>query len=1727
MQSQWDRLASFFLVVGAGEDAQSFDPTDGAMLGRMFEDEGTKKAKDPITDIVVVEADEPIPDNFEVAGVVSNKPHIRMAASSTLADSDMETMESANDYFVCVSRDVVDMSPITQLVYTTVQDGHRAPEMYGFEVVSSPVINLTPIGDKDTIWCLYMKRESTRMPIIDVLVEPEEGITLSGTTKVENATFSTINLAIYVQYMEEFPRIGVTYVPRILTRFPACDTKETSVPPAVTGFCFPNGVEYRREYANPLFFTFVLTDEKGVMQYGSCYTVYERKSFVKQRNARVFHEPKCICILSRWPFFCSYRRYIQALFTLLKQPCAFPIESYIVNLFEASVPPQGDVITNLRVGDSVIEFARPAATDFPLANYSLLPLFHALDLPNIATVLCLILTEAKLLIQSQHISLLTPICESLTSLIFPLRWQHIYVPLCPPSFLDFLQAPVPFIIGVQAGVVDFSVLPTDVYLVDIDNNRIQKKKDDYDDDMGEMPSLPAQSHFLDRLYSVASHLFIKGYTSMEHVENHPYTQPGSVTTAHKTAEQVRQEAIRESFLDFFVSILKPYREYLTVPTADTIHEYAKIFSYSPEEVFNKEAFLMSVRDQDRKFMDVLVDSQAFTHFVEQRSFISNRDEELLFFDMCIDEANYIEEKQRLESEAKAQQKSHGRMTSVGSARNLLSNFSQTDLFAGRSAVDIRSWGNSSTSGINDNPRKLGNASSVNALDGNMRGSIFSPNNRSSIHMGSRNSKRDGDNFSRTNLTLNSRPSSRERITGHMSLNNNNSNSSNLKGSVYGLATSPVAAVRVQPSYARPHVAQEPQLPPKKALKRCMPIVLGAAESNGTADQHQHKHGYDNDEEESVQDAMEVHKKSVPPYNYRGVFPPLQTDLFPRLRQATRFNADALHAFDRQSALNLSMSRHHRAQPAPACQVQLPTYTHTRNLAGGTGPKSPETSFAGPEKTHNRHFSADVSNSPQQFQFKVQSDDELSKMRTQSTRSPHRPGSSNLSPAGYKHNASDMGISANIHYSDHTNTSQPNLSIPAIATTSADYDTALAPDTVRMKANTFFISLHETWLYLFSVRLSSMNPAEVPAAFHLAESILNRMRTANIRPSEGCYRLLLVSCARIGGYAAQARYVFQMMSRDGIVANAITTGLFVRANLQAPGAGLTLERQSSNASAISSVSRYPSLQRQRSGETVAGAKVGSGGGSSSITHADAARIDFSDKKLSDPPQQYGAGCLSNWSSLKELQVAAMEFLPMHLASMRVLARARVESNNTCPHCHALLTDEEISLGWEITSYDSTSVCVYCHSPFIPELSFSYTGGKGAAEPTGDNGPSTDGERPGTDAPAPAPAPESQGADDTGHASGADISAVSDDSQWHSTGQTTAPAHDATTDSKPAVVSDETYSGSTGDVYTLADELEAETNPTGATGRPSLHSGTCPYLSPTVLFHELDIAFYRVGFEATTDPQLDVNLHRDHPTLFWNIVWYFTQLRLPILSAQDAPTPPGMVPSNEDMQIFRGFDEPAIRYDDKDASLHVHVRVNGLGGRLAGVPFCRTNVLYGLPEPARVRTNKHGIRVLRDIHRVGRLVRRKRLQAAIEHFLIKRQEYVAGGAPAYTPSPPYHTRCSADKDSCEDIDLSAWFACPLYYALLTCATYTAHPDEEKFYDQFQAALKALPNQLASSLRRPVSGEKFTSLSGEMYLVDTAPSENTLIMRSILGMHRPRWSVESTHVIKQCTWFDYGVL
>ena len=57
-------------------------------------------------------------------------------------------------------------------------------------------------------------------------------------------------------------------------------------------------------------------------------------------------------------------------------------------------------------------------------------------------------------------------------MIFPFHWQCPYIPLCPLGLSEVLNAPVPFIVGVDSRYFDLYDPPSDVTCIDLDTNTI-------------------------------------------------------------------------------------------------------------------------------------------------------------------------------------------------------------------------------------------------------------------------------------------------------------------------------------------------------------------------------------------------------------------------------------------------------------------------------------------------------------------------------------------------------------------------------------------------------------------------------------------------------------------------------------------------------------------------------------------------------------------------------------------------------------------------------------------------------------------------------------------------------------------------------------------------------------------------------------------------------------------------------------------------------------------------------------------------------------------------------------------------------------------------------------------------------------------------------------------------------------------------------------------------------
>jgi hypothetical protein len=124
-----------------------------------------------------------------------------------------------------------------------------------------------------------------------------------------------------------------------------------------------------------------LSDETdGTRLYGTCLTFYEPLTTEQLKSLSLppkqsVYAPKCICVLSHWPFYSAFREWLIEIHRkVFHSKLSIPIEHYIIN-FVMQVPlppPKNNFKIKFCIGDKWITLSRPPLTSLPLADVSVL-----------------------------------------------------------------------------------------------------------------------------------------------------------------------------------------------------------------------------------------------------------------------------------------------------------------------------------------------------------------------------------------------------------------------------------------------------------------------------------------------------------------------------------------------------------------------------------------------------------------------------------------------------------------------------------------------------------------------------------------------------------------------------------------------------------------------------------------------------------------------------------------------------------------------------------------------------------------------------------------------------------------------------------------------------------------------------------------------------------------------------------------------------------------------------------------------------------------------------------------------------------------------------------------------------------------------------------------------------------------------------------------------------------
>ncbi len=341
--------------------------------------------------------------------------------------------------------------------------------------------------------------------------------------------------------------------------------------------------------------------------------------------------PKCLCILSRHPFFNTFKLLLSFLYTTYVSNNLDESESIerILDNFMFEVPMSASPCTQVsfKIGAELRRLStNPFQPDFPLE-----PLFHVLTMDNIAKILGWICTERTIIFVSQNAYLLGLVMQSLLWLLRPVKWCHPFIPLLPPGFEYLLQSPHPLLVGVCGSDLQATFTSNDdVVAVYLDDNQI-------------VTTLPKDPYpFPGRIADALKRAMKEQLTKLAPNNKHPSlltlgkafqyeqlpqadAQIAAISSAAADPPVLDPFRIKSSFINLTQELVGNYEKY----AREEPKEQGKLSGAPPVLLFDQEGYCASKEPKERAFFLRFTQTQLFEQYGEQLGSASVHDRYLI------------------------------------------------------------------------------------------------------------------------------------------------------------------------------------------------------------------------------------------------------------------------------------------------------------------------------------------------------------------------------------------------------------------------------------------------------------------------------------------------------------------------------------------------------------------------------------------------------------------------------------------------------------------------------------------------------------------------------------------------------------------------------------------------------------------------------------------------------------------------------------------------------------------------------------------------------------------------------------------------------------------------------------------------------------------------------------------------------------------------------------------
>ncbi|XP_073955405.1 DENN domain-containing protein 1A isoform X2 [Choristoneura fumiferana] len=302
-------------------------------------------------------------------------------------------------------------------------------------------------------------------------------------------------------------------------------------------------------------YSFVLTSVDS--KYTFCFCRYDPKANTT------------LVLLSYLPWHDTFYKLLNSISNLLNSPQKGELNSFL-EACRIRPPMDGHTIKfTSDAGTTVLTCQSPDPRRLPSIpeNCNLTEYFSAVDTKCMAGLWAALLHERRVAIVASKPSRLSACVQAANATLFPMSWQHIFIPILPKHLVDYLLAPMPFLIGVPASVMETVRMSEigDVVILDVDANELRSPFQD-------LESLP----------------------------------PDLITSLKKALSDKNAlgDAVSRAFLRALVCLIGGYRDAIRIEKGQQI-------------TFNPEAFVRT-RKNMQPFLRKILQSQIFQQFIDER-----------------------------------------------------------------------------------------------------------------------------------------------------------------------------------------------------------------------------------------------------------------------------------------------------------------------------------------------------------------------------------------------------------------------------------------------------------------------------------------------------------------------------------------------------------------------------------------------------------------------------------------------------------------------------------------------------------------------------------------------------------------------------------------------------------------------------------------------------------------------------------------------------------------------------------------------------------------------------------------------------------------------------------------------------------------------------------------------------------------------------------------------------